>query len=120
LTSFKFKQVIAVRTDLGMSRGKAAVQVAHASVSASEEARKTHRSWWRAWMHEGQCKVTVKVKSESDLFYLEEKAKSLELPAAIVEDRGLTEIAPGTITCLAMGPGPSQLVDKVTGSLPLF
>ena len=117
---FEFKQVIAVRMDLGMSRGKMAVQVAHASVTASEETRTRHRSWWKTWMDEGQCKVAVKVHSEIDLFDLEEKADKLDLPTAIIRDRGLTEIPPGTITCFAVGPGPYQIVDKVTGSLPLL
>ena len=119
-SDFKFKQVIAVRTDLGMSKGKIAVQVAHASVLASDEARKMHHSWWKVWFDEGQCKVAVKVKVEEELFSLEEKAKELKLPTAIVQDRGLTEVAPGTITCLGIGPGPSQLIDRVTGSLPLL
>lgn len=120
MSDFKFKQVIVVRSDLGMSRGKAAVQVAHASVTASDEARRRHRSWWKGWIDEGQCKVATKVKSEKELFNLEHKAKRLGLPTVIIRDRGLTEVAPRTITCLAVGPGPSQLVDKVTGSLALL
>jgi len=120
LPDFKFKQVIVVRTDLGMGRGKVAVQVAHASVTASEQVRTSHRSWWKVWFDEGQCKVAVKVRSEQELFDLERKAKRLGLPTAIVQDRGLTQIAPGTITCLGIGPGPSGLVDEVTGLLPLL
>jgi len=120
LSEFRFKQVIVVRTDLGMSRGKIAVQVAHASVTASEEVRTKNRSWWNTWVDEGQCKVAVKVKSEGTLFDLEQKAKRLGLETAIVQDRGLTEVPPGTVTCLGIGPGPSETVDKVTGTLPLL
>ncbi len=64
---FKYKQVIAVRTDLGMSKGKMAVQVAHGSVSAAERARVTKQEEWRAWMREGQKKVAVKVISEEEV-----------------------------------------------------
>lgn len=120
LSSFKYKQAIAVRTDLAMTKGKAAVQVAHAAVTASEEARKKHRAWWKAWIDEGQCKVTVKATSEIELLGLEKKARSLGLPTALVEDKGLTEIPPGTMTCLSIGPAPAELVDRVTGRLRLL
>lgn len=119
-SEFDFKLVIAVRTDLGMSRGKVAVQVAHASVVASENVRSSRRSWWKTWIEEGQCKVAVKVKSQEKLFELEQKAKRLGLSTAVIEDRGLTEVAPGTVTCMGIGPGPIELIDKVTGSLPLL
>jgi len=120
LSIFKFKQAIAVRTDLAMTKGKTAVQVAHAAVTASEEARKKRKAWWKAWIGEGQCKVTVKATSEIELLELEKKARALELPTALIEDRGLTEIPPGTITCLSVGPAPAELVDRVTGRLPLL
>ena len=118
--NFKYKQVIVVRVDLGMSKGKVAAQVGHAAVSAAENARLNHADWWKAWMDEGQCKVVVKVQSEDELLELERKARELKLPCALISDRGLTEVPPGTITCLGIGPAPSSEVDKVTGSLPLL
>ena len=48
---FEFKQVIAVRRDLDMGKGKIAVQVAHAAVSAAEEARKKSSGWWLSLIH---------------------------------------------------------------------
>lgn len=118
--TFRYKQVIAMRTDLKMSRGKIAVQVGHAAVSAAEEARKKYPDWWAAWMKEGQCKIAVRVDSEQVLLELEERATKSKLPTALIIDRGLTEIPPDTITCLGIGPAQTAQIDALTGKLPLL
>lgn len=120
MNEFQFKQVIAVRRDLDMGRGKVAVQVAHAAVSAAEEARKRFTEWWDPWLREGQCKVAVRVDSKEEILELERKSRELRLPFALITDRGLTQIEPGTVTCLAIGPAPSSLVDTLTGGLNLL
>lgn len=120
VSEFHYKQVIVFRADLKMSKGKIAAQAGHAAVSAAEEARRNHRDWFEAWLEEGQCKVVLKVKNEDELLELEKKAKELGLPNALITDRGLTEIPPGTITCLGIGPAPAEKVDKITGKLPLL
>jgi PTH2 family peptidyl-tRNA hydrolase len=120
LPTFRYKQVIVVRNDLKMSRGKIAAQAGHAAVSAAEEARKKCSGWWKAWMKEGQCKIAVKAESEQELLELEKKAEKSKLPTALIVDRGLTELPPGTVTCLGIGPAPSAQVDAVTGQLPLL
>jgi PTH2 family peptidyl-tRNA hydrolase len=120
MSEFRYKQVIIFRSDLRLSKGKAAVQAGHAATAAAEEARKHHKAWWEAWMMEGQRKIAVKVKSEKELLALEKGAKELALPCALIVDRGLTEIPPNTITCLGIGPAPAEKVDKLTGSLPLL
>jgi len=117
---FRFKQAIVVRRDIGMEKGKIAVQVGHAAVSAAEETRMKHRAWWKAWLNEGQCKVALKVNSEAELMGLEREAKRMKLPTAIIRDRGLTQIASRTVTCLGIGPAPSELIDAITGTLPLL
>ncbi|HDI12076.1 MAG TPA: peptidyl-tRNA hydrolase [Candidatus Bathyarchaeota archaeon] len=117
---FKYKQVIAVRIDIKMSKGKLAAQVGHAAVSAAEQARKLKPEWWKEWMNEGQCKIVVKAESEDRLRELECQANELDIPTALICDRGLTELPPGTVTCLGIGPAPSTLIDKVTGKLPLL
>ena len=72
------------------------------------------------WISEGQRKIAVKVKSEKELLKLEKMAKELMLPCTLIVDKGLTEIPPNTITCLAIGPAPAEKVDKLTGKLPLL
>ena len=103
-----------------MGKGKIAVQVGHAAITAAEESKRTHPDWWRRWLEEGQCKVAVKVDTESDLSKLNEEARELGLPSAIIRDSGLTQISPGTATCVGIGPAPAELVDKITGNLPLL
>ena len=103
-----------------MGKGKIAVQVGHASVTASEETRRQRPEWWKAWFEEGQCKVVVKVNSETELDNLRREAEDLGLAAAIIHDSGLTQVAPGTATCVGIGPAPAELVDKITGKLPLL
>jgi len=117
---FKVKQVIVLRSDIKMSPGKAAAQAGHAAVSSAEEARRNYPSWWREWIESGQCKIVLKANSEGELLELERKAKELGLPVALISDMGLTEIEPGTVTALGIGPAPSNLIDKITGDLPLY
>jgi len=117
---FKFKQVLVVRSDLKMSKGKTAVQVAHASLLAADEARRRWRRWWKGWIGEGQRKVVVKVSSLEELLRLKKEADLIGLPTSMVEDKGLTEVPPGTVTSIGIGPAPSGKVDAITGELPLL
>ncbi|WP_435159559.1 peptidyl-tRNA hydrolase Pth2 [Haladaptatus sp. DFWS20] len=111
------KQAIVARTDIGMGRGKLAAQVAHASLSAYEE---TGRKARKRWKGEGQKKVVVKASSEKEIFQLAEKARAEGLPHAVIRDAGHTQLDPGTVTALAVGPADDDLVDRVTGDLSLY
>jgi PTH2 family peptidyl-tRNA hydrolase len=116
----ELKQVIVVRRDLKMGAGKTAVQVAHASVLGAENVKARNRRWFDAWFDEGQAKIAVKVKSLEELMKVKKYAEDLDLPVAQVDDRGLTQLPPGTTTCIAIGPAPSELIDKVTKDLKLL
>jgi len=114
------KQVIVVREDLNLSIGKLAVQVAHASLEASEIAKRKDPKIWRLWRESGSKKVVVKCKDLNELNIIYKKALQLSLPVTRIQDAGLTEVPPGTVTAVGIGPYHSNLIDKVTGSLPLL
>ncbi|SRR5579885_3047763 len=114
------KQVIVVRRDLGMGTGKIAAQVGHACVLGAEYVRKSHREWYDTWAEFGQEKVVLKVSSLSELEDVKKHAMSLGLPWAEVTDAGHTQIEPGTVTCISIGPAPEDVIDKVTKNLKLL
>jgi len=117
LEGSEYKQVIVVRDDLRLSRGKLAVQVAHASIMGYEISEKNLREKWR---REGQKKVVLKVSDVKELMMIYEKARKAGLATAYVRDAGLTEIPPGTITAVVIGPEKSEKIDRITGNLPLL
>lgn len=115
-----FKQVIIVRRDVNMGTGKIAAQVAHAAVMGAEKVKASRREWFNSWFAAGQAKVVVKVKSIEELMDVRMRAEELNLPVVQVHDSGLTQIPSGTITCVGIGPAPSELIDKVTFELKLL
>ncbi len=117
---FKFKQVIIVRTDLPMKKGKIAAQVAHAAVSAMLQTKKIKNKWVKRWLDEGQKKVILKVKSEEEILEIKNLINDKNLPFALIRDKGLTQIPPGSITALGIGPCPNELIDPITRKLPLL
>ncbi len=113
----EYKQCIVIRDDLKLSKGKLAVQVAHAAVSASGWADRTTLENWKAG---GQKKVVLRVAALKDLFELKETARRQGLPTALIQDAGLTEVSPGTVTVLGIGPAKTEDIDKVTKELKLL
>lgn len=111
------KQVILARADLKMSKGKLAAQASHASVEAALRSHKDDLSVWRKL---GMKKVVLKVKNLEELLDYKRKAEDAGLIAALITDAGHTELAPGTVTCLAIGPAKEEKVDAVTGSLSML
>ncbi|XP_076277020.1 peptidyl-tRNA hydrolase 2, mitochondrial [Lasioglossum baleicum] len=114
-----YKLILVVRTDLKMGKGKVAAQCAHAAVAAYKAALK-HPKILQAWEESGQAKITVKVDSEDALKEIAKQARSVGLLANVIQDAGHTQIAPGSRTVCAVGPGPAPLIDQVTGHLKLF
>lgn len=120
MTAVEFKQVMVVRRDLGMGTGKIAAQVAHAAVMGAEKTKARKREWFDSWFEAGQAKVVVKVQGMDELMEVRKRAESLNLPVVQVQDSGLTQIPPGTTTCIGIGPAPADLIDRVTNDLKLL
>jgi len=117
---FEYKMVIVARTDLNLSPGKLAAQVAHAAVECALNTKITKPKWFKKWMDAGGKKAVVKVESVDDFYPLKKKAKHLDIVSYIVVDAGHTEIPVGTETVLGIGPAPSNIINKVTGDLSLL
>ena len=118
--NFEYKMVIVTREDLKLSPGKLAAQVAHAAVACALNTKKAKAKWFKKWMDAGGKKAVVKVESVEDFHILNRKAKRLDVVSYIVVDAGHTEIPTGTETVLGIGPAPSNIIDQITGNLPLL
>jgi peptidyl-tRNA hydrolase, PTH2 family len=127
------KQVIVIRRDLRMRRGKEIAQGAHAASAWLADrvisemrpngtvARLTLSTAEQTWLQTSFRKVTVKVNSESGLMAVYHQALAAGLLVRLVTDRGLTEFGGvPTRTCLAVGPDYDDLIDPVTGALELY
>lgn len=137
------KQVLIVRKDLNMRKGKIAAQAAHASMKVFFD-RKTLKASMPndvshqtrlldmemvipltpsmyAWVTGNFAKICVSVDSEQELLDVYKKAQEAGLVCSLVTDSGLTEFhGVPTNTVVAIGPDRSEEIDKITGSLKLL
>jgi PTH2 family peptidyl-tRNA hydrolase len=130
----RIKQVILIRKDLGMRRGKEIAQGSHAAMDFLVEPLRVQlradpdgtpslplSAEERAWMLEGMAKVCLQVSSEAELVARHEKALALGLKSRLIRDSGRTEFGGvPTLTACAIGPAGSSAIDPVTGDLPLY
>jgi PTH2 family peptidyl-tRNA hydrolase len=127
------KQVIVLRNDLGMRKGKMVAQGAHASMGALLDlgrVQKGKRSKElvipiydeiESWLVGSFIKVCVRCDSEQELLDLHQEAKRANLPCKLITDAGRTEFnGVPTKTAVAIGPGPASKIDKITGHLKLL
>ena len=133
--------MIVVRRDLGMRKGKIAAQAGHACVEAilaalAKEGRLCDVVYKNGqvslkpglpstpltdWFSGGEAKICVYVNSLVDLLEVDKKIKSAGLISALIEDAGCTEFhGTPTFTCLAVEPALPEVIDPITGGLPLF
>jgi len=110
------KQVILIREDLKMNKGKLAVQVAHASVEATLHSSKIDVKKW----HElGMKKVVLKVPDLRSLNKYKTEAESIGLVTSLIKDAGKTFFNKPTITALAIGPAIEEKIDRITKDLKM-
>lgn len=116
----EIKQAIIIRTDLEMSRGKLAAQVAHASLMSYFAAEKFDKEVTEKWLDTGEKKIVLKVSGEEALVKLFKAFEFKKVPCALVSDAGLTEIPPGSKTALGIGPWQSSKINELTSGLKLL
>lgn len=125
------KQVIVVRKDLSMRKGKIAAQVAHASMKFlidNDESERADELMVKlstqeaAWLFSGSfTKIVVGVDSEDQLNDLVFQARLEGIEVHKITDAGRTEFnGVPTVTCAAFGPEDSDVLDKLTGNLKLM
>jgi PTH2 family peptidyl-tRNA hydrolase len=132
------KQVIVMRKDLNMRKGKMCAQAAHASLgilldqmtqycNSSNDKFNLYQlvflkeDGFSEWHSSGQKKIVVGVDSHEELIDIYYKAREASLRVNLVTDKGLTEFKGiPTDTCLAIGPADSTIIDKITGELKLL
>jgi len=118
--SGEFKMVFVVRQDLKMGKGKSAAQCCHAAVDIYKRAKRNNPEWLKQWETTACAKVALKCEDESALLAIASHARVLGLDASVIQDAGRTQIASGSKTVCGVGPGPVELIDKVTGHLKLY
>jgi PTH2 family peptidyl-tRNA hydrolase len=128
------KQIIVMRKDLNMRKGKMVAQGAHASMKAVLDMGNFKResklnfvleieeeSAVMNWLEGKFTKICVSVDSEEELMAVYEQAKNVGLPVGLITDSGLTEFnGVPTLTCCAIGPAWAEDIDKVTNNLKLL
>lgn len=127
----QIKQVIILRKDLNMRKGKMVAQGAHASMKVFFDKLVSDKSdnslvinpitqAEKEWIYGRFTKITVSVNSEQELLEIYEKAKNKNLPVSLILDAGLTEFKEPTYTAVAIGPADSEVINTITGHLPLL
>ena len=123
------KQVIIMRKDLNMRKGKLVAQGAHASLGAILGLCKTNGDTLilemdervKPWLTGRFKKICVYVNSEQELLDIYEQAKAAGLVTSLIQDAGLTEFGGvKTYTAVAVGPDREDRVNAITGNLPLY
>lgn len=128
------KQVIVLRKDLNMRKGKMVAQGAHASLAALIDKAKLTSDFKKLvldliedkafveWFINGKfTKAVVGCNSEEELLDINNKAMQAGLPRSLIQDSGKTEFKGKlTFTAVAIGPGDVEKIDKITGHLPLL
>jgi peptidyl-tRNA hydrolase, PTH2 family len=140
----EYKQVILIRQDLKLPKGKIAAQAGHACVDAvlkqvsgrsafgqgtadgssrsvvSGRSAISGQEVVKSWRAQGMKKIALKVANEKELYKYVQQAKDIGLVTAVITDAGKTTVAPGTVTCAAIGPNEEEEIDNICKDIPLL
>ncbi|CAL1688478.1 unnamed protein product [Lasius platythorax] len=116
------KMVIVVRSDIPMGKGKIGAQCAHAALECCRQTLNNEKKqqMFQSWLRIGQPKIVVKIPNEEELLILADKAQRAGLITAIIKDAGRTQLKPGTVTVVGIGPGSNEVIDSLTSRLRLL
>tara|TARA_R110000823_G_scaffold207786_2_gene338305 strand:- start:751 stop:1131 length:381 start_codon:yes stop_codon:yes gene_type:complete len=126
MSDYQYKQVIVLRKDLNMRKGKMVAQGSHASMAAvlndmGEPTRQlSDHPFVTEWLKGRFAKICVSVDSLEELVDIYDKAAQAGLPRSLIKDAGFTEFNEPTHTAVAVGPGPIEEIDKITKDLKLL
>lgn len=113
------KQIIVMRTDLNMRKGKMCAQAAHASLKATLE--NLEHPNVKEWLANSFTKICVGVDSDEMLAIVTAKADIEGIITAMIVDNGTTEFGgKPTLTCAAIGPASAEELESITGHLKLL
>jgi peptidyl-tRNA hydrolase, PTH2 family len=115
----EIKQVIIIRNDIEMGKGKAVAQGAHAAIQSYDRAREDVPRLVSDWKMMGEKKICLKCDLQ-EILRVYEQARKAKLPCSIIKDAGHTQLEPGTITAVAIGPAEEDVIDKITKNLKLL
>ena len=111
------KQIMVVRTDLKMKKGKIAAQCCHGAIGAY---KKSPSDKIKKWENEAYGKVVLKVKTLEELNEIKKLADKKGVVNYMVVDAGKTQIPASSVTVLALGPDEDEILDEITGDLKLL
>lgn len=127
------KQVIVLRKDLNMRKGKMVAQGSHASMGVVFQKSLTIEidgKKYKAveygedvenWFNNSFIKICVGCESEQELLELHKKAEELGIKNCLIQDSGFTEFhGVPTYTALGLGPDKAELIDLISGHLKLL
>lgn len=115
------KQMLIVRKDLKMRKGKIGAQCAHASLSSYITHYPRNSDMFDLWLSTGSTKICVSIDSEDELIEIYNLAKANGIPATLIIDAGHTEFkGVPTKTVVALGPDYDENINKLTSNLKLL
>ncbi len=100
--------------------GKLISQGAHAAVTAAVIAKDSYPLGYKLWMEGGQTKIVCRADSPEKLEAIFMAGKVAGIPTSKIIDKGKTVFAGPTLTAVAIGPAPAEMINKITGQLPLL